>query len=434
MSEEKKKELTLEGVQTELKAAVAAVGDKWKNHYEELKASGADYGEHLEAVKKIADNAMRRIEEAEALLDTPDFVKRTVAGEVKSIGELVTENPLLVEKCEGQRGEYFQGKLEIPIHNLSVPGEKNAGSFFPERLAMVQALVPELKTDITTGTIGSATSGVLVQQRLPGIVKPGVPRVRVRDLIPRLPCTSNAVDFVKELLLTNAASPQVEAAAKGESALTFEVDTEVIRTIAHFIPISRQALDDFVMLQAYVNMRLLDGLADEEDDQILRGSDTGQDLKGLTSSATAYDTSTYAETGDTKIDKILRMFTQIEVANLTPSGSIVNPADWRRMQSLKQDDGGGTGTGRYILGGPQGTSPHMLWGLPIATASRMTAGTAIVGAFASHVILWDRMKARVDVSLENQDNFEKNMVTIRAEERVALTTLRSDAVIYASSF
>jgi HK97 family phage major capsid protein len=153
----------------------------------------------------------------------------------------------------------------------------------------------------------------------------------------------------------------------------------------------------------------------------------------LINEATAYVDATYDQTGDTDLDKLVRMLTQLEDGNRVGSGYILHPRDWRRLQTIKADQGGGANTGNYVLGGPQGNTPPMAWGLPVATTTSMTVGQAFVGAFATMVILWDRMSSRIDISTEHSDYFIKNMVAIRAEERLALTVLAADAVIYESS-
>jgi HK97 family phage major capsid protein len=351
---------------------------------------------------------VKRIDEWEALMRRPDFTTwRNPSGrETKDLASMLFEHDEFRDFA--RRGA--RGRIRIPFEETPL----------------------ELKTVITSAAVGSSTPGILVPERIPGIVKPGVPRIRVADLIPHYPIVNNSVEVVKENVFTSNASPQSEASDKLESALTFTIDSEAVRTIAHWIPASRQVLDDLPGLQMFVRGRLVDGLLDELDDQILRGDGT-TGLSGLTNEATAYSDATYDQTGDTKLDKLARMLTQLEDSNMSGSGFILHPRQWREIQTIKADQGGGAGTGAYVLGGPQGNVPAMAWGLPVATTTRNTYGQAFVGAFASHVILALRQGVTVDISTEHSDYFVKNLVAIRAELRCALLTLRSDAVIYESS-
>src|SRR3546814_18939936 len=59
----------------------------------------------------------------------------------------------------------------------------------------------------------------------------------------------------------------------------------------------------------------------------------------------------------------------------------------------------------------------------------MTAGNFLTGAFRLGAQIFDRQDARVEVSTEDSDNFRKNLVTILAEERLALAVYRPEAFI-----
>ena len=57
----------------------------------------------------------------------------------------------------------------------------------------------------------------------------------------------------------------------------------------------------------------------------------------------------------------------------------------------------------------------------------MTAGDFLVGAFKMGATVYDRMAVEVLISTENVDDFEKNLATMRAEERVAIAVKRPQA-------
>jgi HK97 family phage major capsid protein len=286
----------------------------------------------------------------------------------------------------------------------------------------------ERKTLIDSSALGYSTPGILSAERVGGITKPPVRRLRVRDLIPWGTTGSSAIEFLKENAFTNAASPQTEGQDKGESALTFTIDHAHVQTIATWIPASRQALDDLAQLQAYVETRLLDGLADIEDYELLSGDGTGVHLKGLAVHATAV-VGTYATASDTYIDKVNNAITELEDAEYVADGLVLHPADWRKMQKVKTDDGGAN-TGLYILGGPAGNPGLRLWDLPVARTTAMPKGNFLVGQFQGSAQGFDRMMSRIDISTEHDDYFVKNKIAIRAEERIALAVFRPAAFRY----
>ncbi|ELR5846176.1 phage major capsid protein, partial [Salmonella enterica] len=59
----------------------------------------------------------------------------------------------------------------------------------------------------------------------------------------------------------------------------------------------------------------------------------------------------------------------------------------------------------------------------------MTQNNFLTGAFSMAAQIFDRMEIEVLLSTENEDDFVKNMVTIRAEERLAMTVYRPEAFV-----
>ncbi|RDL25110.1 phage major capsid protein [Serratia fonticola] len=269
----------------------------------------------------------------------------------------------------------------------------------------------------------AASAGSLIQpMQVPGIVMPGLRRLVIRDLLAQGRISSNSLEYVREKLFTNNAAPVKEKAQKPESDLTFSKETANVKTIAHWIQASRQVMDDAPMLQSYVNNRLLFGLAFKEEDQLLNGDGTGDNLTGINQVATAYDVTLNA-TGDTRADMIAHAIYQVTESEFSASGIILNPRDWHNIALLKDNEG------RYIFGGPQAFTSNIMWGLPVVPTRAQTQNTFTVGGFDLASQVWDRMDATVEVSREDRDNFVKNMLTILCEERLALAHYRPQALI-----
>jgi HK97 family phage major capsid protein len=264
-------------------------------------------------------------------------------------------------------------------------------------------------------------------QRLPGIQILPNRRLRIRQLIPTGQTTSNLVQYVKELVFTNNAGPQagasptvgMENTLKNESDITFQLANAPVVTLAHFILASRQVLDDAPMLASYINGRLLYGLALEEEDELLNGDGTVGTLDGLMHQATAYNRSAVG----TKLDWLRRAITQLQLSEYDAEFIVLNPADWEDIELTKDSQG------RYIIANPQSMLGPQIWGLPVIPTNSMTVNNFLVANATQAAQIWDRQQAAVELSREDGDNFKKNMVTILAEERLALTVYRPSALI-----
>lgn len=277
-------------------------------------------------------------------------------------------------------------------------------------------------TSVTTDTDGAA--GDLVRTtRLPGVVALPQRRMTVRDLLSPGRMDGSTLEYVKETGFTNNAAPVAENAVKPESSMKFDLVTTSAKVIAHWVKASRQILDDASQLQSIVDQRLRYGLAYVEEQQLLNGDGTGQNLLGIVPQASAY-TAPITVSGATIIDQIRLALLQAELAEYPSTGIVMNPKDWTRVELLKDSQG------RYIIGNPQGNAAASLWGIPVVTTQAMQEDKFLAGAFRLGAQLFDRWEARVEVSTENQDDFIRNMVTILAEERLALAVYRPEAFVY----
>ncbi|HDU1533242.1 phage major capsid protein, partial [Klebsiella pneumoniae] len=156
--------------------------------------------------------------------------------------------------------------------------------------------------------------------------------------------------------------------------ITFTKETANVKTIAHWIQASRQIMDDAPALESYLNSRMMYGLALVEENQMLNGDGTGDNLQGLNVVANDYETTLNAA-GDTGADVLAHAIYQVSLSEFEADGIILNPADWHRIALLKEANG------NYILGGPQAFASKVLWGLPVVSTTAQTAGKFTVGAF-----------------------------------------------------
>lgn len=390
---------------TAFKSDIMAAVTEMKSRADQMAKQLSEKGVADPELKESLARVIKRTDEIDALIKRPDGggASPVIA---KSIAQAVWESAGL--KKYQERG-WHQGGFVLSFKSLFEP-------------------LLETKTTIDSAAVGSSTPGILVPQRVGDIIKPGVRTLRVRDLLPRFQTTNNAIEFVKENVFTSAASPVVEANAKAESALTFTIDSAPVRTIAHWIPASNQVLADWGQLQGFIETRLIEGLKDKEDSELLTGDGLGVHISGLITEATAYDTALNVGS-DTRIDKLRHALRQLRASEFEPDGIVLHPNDWEVIELIKTEEGGAN-KGVYIMGGPANTSAPRIWGKPVALTTAMTSGKFLVGDFARACAVYDRMEARIDISTEHSDYFTKNLVAIRAEERLALAVYQPTRLIY----
>lgn len=280
----------------------------------------------------------------------------------------------------------------------------------------------EVKTTITTGsTSGGPLGSAAYRDGISGMPRR---RMQVRDLLPVVTISSGSVEFPKQSTRTNNADTVAEAALKPESAYGFTMETVTPKVIAHWIPASRQILEDAPQLRDTIDGELLYGLSLKEETQLLTGDGSGENLDGLIANATAYAAPFDPAGTETMLDTIALGILQNALADEPADGIIIHPSDWMRMRLLKDADG------KYLLGDPAAQVEPRLFGLPVVATQAMTIDNFLIGNFARAATLYDRWTPRVEVATEHEDYFTRNMVAILAEERVALAVKQPLALTY----
>ena len=288
------------------------------------------------------------------------------------------------------------------------------------RVGMERADITSANTTVGAGR--SAGTSLVPGHRVPGIVAPPQRLLTIRDLLAPGRTSQSSVEFVKETGFTNNAAPTAEGAQKPKSDLTFDLETTPVRTIPHIFKASRQILDDAPGLASYINARGTYGLKFVEEGQLLNGDGTGQNLHGIVPQAQAFAPAFVPEQ-ETAIDRLRLAILQVILAEYPANGFVLNPIDWTKIE-LTKDLGG-----NYIVGNAQSPMGPSLWNLPVVQTQAIAADKFLTGAFNLAAQIFDRMDIEVLMSSENVDDFEKNMFTIRIEERLALAVYRPEAFV-----
>ena len=359
---------------------------------------------------KLSQKLDAAIEKHDGQLSTYGKVQHEIKAEVKALSEdfqrSITE---VAQKMDNHSS---------PSMPLSAGDEFVKSDAFK---ALVTGQVQRARLDVKN-TVLSADTTVFPTQR-PGVIRGDFAPLTIRELFTSIPVTSNMVNSLREASFVNSAAEVAQAAAKAESDATFEQYNVPITTVAHWIKVSNQLLADAPAIVAYIDTRARDGLAQRIDAQLLNGNGTSPNLSGLTDTGnfTAYT----ATASDLLVDAINRAKWALWATGNTPDTVIVNPADWGAMERTRE----GANSGMYLYGMPGSNGMMNPFGLQIVISNNMAAGKFLVGAVSGSTALYVRQGATVEMGYVN-DDFTKNLVTIRVEERLGLGVERPSALLY----
>lgn len=373
-------------------------------------------------LKPLAENAMKEAKDAGKMSqETKDIVDKAMT-DINTLRQLANE-------LEGRLGEAEQKYARIPTQgggqSIVDIGEFVIGNEALIEFAKIQTSGKRASVPVNSKDIRAALTsfGTIPSSPTTTVVGKAQPRLNIRDLIAGGNTGSNAIFYIRETGFTNNAANVAENAAKPYSEITFEEKTQAVKTIAHLLKASKQILDDLPQLASFINGRLMTGLKQAEEAQLLFGSGTGQNLAGIYTLATAYS-APITISSPNKVDVLRLAMLQAELADLPATGHVLHRKDWAAIELTKDSNG------RYLFSDPMRMGVPMMWGLPVAETNATTMdGKFLTGSFAQAAQIFDREDANIVVSTENADDFEKNMISIRCEERLALAVYRPEAFI-----
>jgi HK97 family phage major capsid protein len=211
---------------------------------------------------------------------------------------------------------------------------------------------------------------------------------------------------------------------KPQGDLTLDLKTAVVKTIAEWIPASRQILNDAPNLRSMIDNELMYQIEFVLENEVLTGDGTGNHFTGITATA-GIQSRVHAVSGrafnaaDTLADTLRRAMTDIALEFYEADGVVLNPADGEKLELLKGSDG------HYV----QIFDPVAMrvWRKPVRESVAITAGTGLVGAFRIGAKLWDREQSNIRVG-EPGNFFLQNAVAILAELRAAFAVVRPKAI------
>ncbi|WP_312315434.1 phage major capsid protein [Atlantibacter sp.] len=387
----------LKKVSAKLEEVSGTFSQKAEDALREAKNSGQLSAQTKEAVDKIAT-------EFNALNEANKTLKASLGELEQHVAQMPVHNAAKVIETVGHQ---VVSSEALKAFTASVEGNKRLS--IPVNAALLTVNVP---------------GQIVAPDRLPGIDAQPKQRLFIRDLIAPGRTESNTIYWVQQTGFTNNAKVVPENTTKPYSDIAFAEKITPVRTIAHLFKAAKQILDDMPQLQSTIDAELRYGLKYVEEQEILFGDGTGAHLDGIVPQASAY-AAAFSVEQQNGIDDLRLAMLQAQLARFPASGHVLHFTDWAKIELSKDT------LGRYILANPAALTGPTLWGLPVvATEAAAFLGKFLTGAFNAGAQIFDREDANVVISTENADDFEKNMISIRCEERLALAVKRPEAFIY----
>lgn len=235
----------------------------------------------------------------------------------------------------------------------------------------------------------------------------------IRDLFGAEQISGSTLVYLVEGAIQGAPAVTAEGAEKPQIHFADSTPKTVsLAKVACHIKESDEYINDFPFLASAINGRLLYELGLVEQGKLVT------DLLATS----GIQTGTYAATGTATAiaDAILQAAMDVQAQTGFAADAVaMNPADWYTLRVGKDGDD------RYYGGGYFGDQaiPN-LWGIPVCVSASITSGTVIVGAFKTCGSVVTHGGVSVEAVNTNEDDFVKNLMTIRAEERLALAVRR----------
>lgn len=237
----------------------------------------------------------------------------------------------------------------------------------------------------------------------------------IRDLFGSETISGSALTYLVEGAMEGTPAVTAEGAKKAQVHFANPTAVTVsLKKITEFIKESDEYINDYPFLASAINGRLLYALGLKEQNELV------SDLIGTS----GIQTDSTSWTGTTKADELADIiFSALmdvqEQSGYAADAIVLNPATWQLIRLGKDSNNQYYGGGYFADG--QG---KQLWGVPVVVTTAVTASQIIAGAFKTCGSVVSKGGVSVEATNSNEDDFLHNLMTIRAEERLALAVRR----------
>ncbi len=234
-----------------------------------------------------------------------------------------------------------------------------------------------------------------------------------RQLAGVVPSATGIYQFPRFTGGEGAFAAQTEGSAKGQVDYDFSMITVNAAYRAGYLKVSKQMMEDLPFVEGYLPGRLVEEYLQSEDSAF---------YTTLSGAATGSTTITGTPTVD--IEQILGWRANLRAANHAPNGIVMNPADLYKVYITKPND---YNYPSVVLIDTNGNI--RIGGIPVYESTFIPEDKVLIGDWSKVKII--QVKGiNVSATDTDQDDFIKNLMTLRCEARVGLAVERPEAFVF----
>lgn len=333
------------------------------------------------------------------------------------------EEPEVKDAPKGQNRSFAKQVLDSAAYKSMLSGAHGATVEVKAAATIDEGIIPAFSG-------GSGLAGQLVApQLLPGIVPLKFQRLTIADLLAQGTTSSTSISYVIEAAFQDLTGTVLEKGAIPQLDLTLARRQDNVGKIANIAKPTVEMFQDAEQFRAYLENRMVFGLQRKEEDQLLNGTGTAPQVTGILQRS-GLATAVVTAAGLTAVKAMEGIFNQITALRATsfvePDAIVIHPTDWQTIRLGKDSQGqyygGGPFTGAYGNGGYSNVAE--LWGLKAVVTTAVPQGTVLVGGFQECGQIFRRSGIILDMTNSNNNDFETDLITLKAEERLALAVYR----------
>ena len=275
-------------------------------------------------------------------------------------------------------------------------------------------IAPAFKMNRAAGD-PTTTSGLVSTQYSHEVVRKPNPQLGVLDLFGRKPVSEPVYQWNVYGSTTGNVGTTAEGASKNKLTYAYASKTATLQKITGLIKVTEEMFADVPYIVDAINQDLIDDLNANRQYQAI--------YTLLNTSGIQTDSVSYTDAIDI-LDAIIDAAADVEDdTGLAADAVVVTPAIWKVIRKAKND------ASEYLAGNPFADSRYSaLFEMEFIKCADLTDNHILVGNFARGAELVSKADGvGIDSTNSNDVDFEKNLVSIRAEAREILAVKRPAA-------